>query len=156
LSVLKWKWSSFSELSNIELYDICALRQQVFVLEQQCLYPDLDYHDQDAMHLLGIKDKKLLAYSRLLPKNVPYPNAISFGRVVTDKSARGQGLGKELIQQILSYLENKNNTAPIIISAQLYLEQLYQSFGFQSVGEPYDEDNIPHIKMIRSLTNEKE
>jgi ElaA protein len=143
-----WKWALFAELSPAELYDICALRQQVFVLEQQCLYPDLDYHDQVANHLMGFQDKKMVAYLRILPKDIPYKDAVSFGRVLTAKSVRGQGIGKNLVEQALYFLEKNKNTYPIIISAQLYLEQLYQSFGFESVGEPYDEDNIPHIKMI--------
>jgi len=146
--MVQWKWALFSELTNAEVYDICALRQEVFVLEQNCIYRDLDYRDQNANHLLGIQDQKLVAYLRLLPKDVPYKHAISFGRVITAKWVRRTGIGKQLITQVLTYLEQQNNKNDIIISAQLYLEKLYQSFGFESVGEPYDEDNIPHIKMI--------
>lgn len=146
---MKWKLASFSELSTKELYDILALRQDVFILEQRCPYPDLDYRDHKAEHLMGVLDGKIVAYLRLLPKDLPYTGAISFGRVLTAKSVRGQGVGKELIEQVLSYLEKNNNTLPIVISAQLYLEKFYQSFGFKSLGEAYDEDSIPHIKMKR-------
>lgn len=153
--MLEWKWVSFSELTNAELYDICALRQEVFVLEQQCFYLDLDYRDQVANHLMGIQDQKLVAYLRLLPKDLPYANAISFGRVLTAPTVRGTGVGKKLLQQVLDYLKERNNQHDIIISAQLYLEKMYQSFGFKSVGEPYDEDNIPHIKMIMYAKNKQ-
>lgn len=144
-----WIWRPFQKLKPAELYDILALRQEVFMLEQHCLYEDLDYKDHRALHLMGKQKNKLVAYLRLLPKNIPYPDAISFGRVVTAPSIRGQDIGKQLIQQVLNYLEKKRSRAPIIISAQLYLEKLYQSFSFKSVDKPYNEDGIPHIKMIK-------
>lgn len=148
--MLDWRWRSFEELSNQELYDILALRQTVFLIEQQCIYPDTDYRDQKCQHLLGMQDNKLAAYLRVLPKDMPYPGAVSFGRVLTAPFARKQGLGKQLIEKTLLYLTEIGNTLPIIISAQMYLEQFYQSFGFKTVSQPYDEDGIPHIKMKKS------
>src|SRR3990167_707151 len=147
---MNWQWRSFAELKNNELYEMLALRQQVFMLEQKCFYNDLDYLDQDAMHLLGRNNDKLIAYLRLLPLHVPYLNAVSMGRVVTDKTVRGQGVSKKMLQQAFLFLEKNNNTAPIIISAQFYLKKFYESFGFLVSGEPYDEDGILHVKMIRN------
>lgn len=145
--MILWHWRSFEELTTHELYDILALRQDVFVIEQQCKDQDLDHRDQKALHLLGIQNNKLVAYLRLFPTGVLYPDAATFGRVLTAESARGQGIGKEAIQQVFLYLEKLGNTAPIIISAQLYLQKFYESFGFQVISDPYDEAGIPHIKM---------
>lgn len=147
--MLQWKWCSFQDLTNQDLYSILALRQSVFIVEQQCRYIDIDGRDEKCMHLMGIQNNQLAAYLRVLPKDVAYPDAMSFGRVVTAQFARKQGLGKELIQQTLLYLNEIGNTLPVIISAQMYLEKFYQSFGFESVGKPYQEDGIPHIKMKR-------
>jgi len=147
--MLNWQWRSFAELNSHELYDLLALRQEVFIIEQKCIYPDLDYYDQKATHLLGWHEKKLVAYARLFEKDICYPNSISIGRVVASPGMRSKGIGKELMNVILTHLENTNNIHPITISAQFYLEKFYASLGFKSVGEPYQEDGIPHIKMIK-------
>jgi ElaA protein len=152
--MLTWQWRSFSELKNNELYDLLSLRQTIFIIEQQCIYNDLDYLDQKALHLLGYKENQLVAYLRLFPKDIPYANSLSFGRVLTAKSARGQSIGKEMIIETLRYLKQQNNITPITISAQLYLKKFYESFGFKTISEPYDEDGIPHIKMIRQCEPE--
>src|SRR3989344_6035885 len=144
---MNWQWSSFEELKLNELYDILALRQQIFILEQNCIYADLDYLDQPAQHLLGRDNNQLVAYSRLLPLGIPYKGAISFGRVLVAKEARGRNIGKNMIHEVFSYLKKQNNAHPIIISAQLYLKTFYESFGFIAEGESYDDDGIPHIKM---------
>lgn len=144
---MSWTWKTFQELSTNELYDILALRQEVFVLEQKCLYQDLDYQDQNSLHLLGKKNQKLVAYLRLFPKGTLYPDAISFGRVLTAPSTRGQGLAKESMKQVVKLLQDSKNASPVIISAQLYLKDFYSNYGLHPVGEPYDEDGIPHIKM---------
>lgn len=148
--MLQWKWCTFQELNNQDLYDVLALRQSVFIVEQQCPYPDLDNKDQLCKHLLGFEEKSLAAYLRLLPKDQPYQDAISFGRVATAHFARGKGYGKEMMRHVLQHLDQTGNTHPIIISAQMYLEKFYQSFGFVTISEPYDEDWIPHIKMKRA------
>ena len=145
--MLHWNWRSFQELSNTELYDVLALRQTVFIDEQQCRFIDIDYRDQQCMHLLGMKDNKLAAYLRVLPKNLAYPNAVSFGRVVTAPFVRGTGAGKEMMREVLTYLQTHHHTIPIIISAQMYLERFYQSFNFKTISEAYMEDGISHIKM---------
>lgn len=150
--MISWQWRTFEKLNNQELYDILALRQEVFVLEQKCLYPDIDNRDSQAIHLLGMSDKKLAAYLRLFLKGTFHANAISFGRVATAPFARNQGLGKSLIAQTLLYLKDNNLQDTIRISAQIYLKKFYESFGFQSVGEMYDEDGIMHIDMIKKMT----
>ncbi len=147
--MLNWYWRTFEALQLHELYEIAALRQSVFIVEQKCAYPDLDYQDQFAMHLLGTQDNKLVAYLRLLLKNSPYPDAVSFGRVAVIESARNQGLGSQLIQKVLEHLTINEEKRPIIISAQLYLKKFYETFDFCAVGKPYDEDGIPHIKMAK-------
>ncbi len=153
--MIAWHWRSFEELNKQELYDILALRQEVFVFEQRSLYIDLDYVDQKAMHLLGMQDKKLATYLRLIPADILYPGAVSFGRVVTAPFARKQGLAKMAVEKALLYLKNKDNKNPIIISAQLYLRKFYESFCFEVSSEPYDEDGIMHIKMIKQDSNAK-
>lgn len=147
--MLNWQWRSFAELNSHELYDLLALRQEVFIIEQTCIYPDLDYYDQKAMHLLGWKNNKLVAYARLFENDIRYPNSVSIGRIVTSPSIRGEGIGKELMRFLLEHLDKTNNNYPITISARFYLEKFYTDFGFQPVGELYDEDGTPHIKMIR-------
>ncbi len=141
--MLQWKWRSFQELTTQELYDILEVREAVFIIEQNCKEPDIDNRDQHCMHLLGLQENKLAAYLRVLPKGIAYPDAISFGRVLTAQFARGQGIGKELIEQTLLFIGNQ----PIIISAQIYLEKFYHGYGFKTVGEPYDEAGIIHVEM---------
>lgn len=147
--MLHWNWRSFHELNTTELYDVLALRQSVFIDEQQCRFMDIDYRDQHCTHLLGREHNRLAAYLRVLPKDLAYPNAVSFGRVVTAPFARGIGMGKELVREALSYIKLHYADTPIIISAQMYLEKFYQSFDFKTISEQYMEDGIPHIKMER-------
>ncbi len=144
---MKWLWRTFNELTVFELYDILALREKVFITEQDCRVHDLDYEDQQAMHLMGIQNKKLVAYLRLFLPGSRYPDSISFGRVVTDISVRKQGIATEAMKQTNLYLHEKFNHFPIIISAQLYLQKFYENFGFNVIGKPYDEGGIVHIKM---------
>jgi ElaA protein len=142
-----WHLRSFQELNTTELYDILALREAVFTLEQKCFYQDIDYNDQKAIHLLGIENNQLAAYCRIFSPNHAYPDATSIGRVLTASFARGTGLGRTAIQQCLLYLKKQHPNDPIVISAQLYLQAFYESFGFHIIGEPYEDAGIPHIKM---------
>ena len=144
-----WLFRSFNELKNTELYDLLALRQTVFVLEQHCLFMDLDYFDQKAVHLLGYEEGKLVAYLRIFDKDSAYPGATSFGRVVTAPDRRGKNLGRALMKEVLLYLDKKSADVPIVIGAQHYLVKFYESFGFNVFDEPYDEDGIMHVKMVR-------
>lgn len=141
----------FAELSVYELYDILALRQEVFVVEQNCPYLDCDGKDLDSHHLM-IRDAtsgKLLASTRLLPEGLAYENYVSIGRVVSSPSARGTGIGRFLMQVSIEKTRDLFGTRhPIKIGAQTYLLKFYESFNFRSTGEEYLEDGIPHTKMI--------
>ena len=139
-------WKKFNELSIDDLYAILNLRQQVFVLEQNCPYIDADYSDQDAFHLLGLKDNKLVAYLRAFPPNIKYAGS-SMGRIVTEISSRGLGLGKEITQEGVNFLIKEYPNHEIVISAQHRLQHFYIDLGFTPRGEVYLEDDIDHIQM---------
>lgn len=143
----QWKIKSFDELSKEELYDILALRSEVFVVEQECAYQDLDNKDQSSLHLMGVQQGLIVAYARLLPPGLSYETA-SIGRVITQGEIRGRGLGKEVVRRAIDAVSRIYNTASITISAQAHLEKFYQTFGFVTRGEPYLEDGISHINMI--------
>lgn len=145
---MQWQWKSFFDLTSIELYDLLRLRQDVFVLEQQCLYADIDGNDEQCFHLLGkADDGRLLAYLRVVPPGLSYPEP-SIGRVLTAQDCRGQGAGQALLEAGVRLTRFQYPGQPIRISAQLYLQGFYQMLGFAAVGEPYDEDDIPHIEML--------
>jgi len=137
---------SFDELTTLELYALLQLRSEVFVVEQNCAYQDVDGYDQSAMHLLMYLDDELCAYSRLIPPGIKYKSA-SLGRVVTQRSARGGGHGKALMESAKAHCERLWPQMGLTISAQAYLEKFYQSLGFKTESEPYMEDDIPHIQM---------
>jgi len=143
-----WKIKTFSELTTTELYEIIKARVNVFVVEQDCPYPDLDDYDQKAIHLWAEKDGEVLAYCRIFDKGIKYPET-SIGRVVTTENGRGKGLGKQLIQYALDIIDNRLGTLEVRISAQDYLLKFYSDFGFEDTGKKYLEDNIPHTEMLR-------
>jgi len=145
--MLTWQWRSFYELTLDELYEILALREQVFTIEQSCRACDVDFHDQHALHLLGKENNQLTAYSRLFIKSIDYPGAITIGRVLVHANARSKGFGKKMMDEILIYLKKHDHNAPIIISAQQYLEKFYIDYGFKTISKPYDDGGIPHIEM---------
>lgn len=148
-SPINWFWLTFAELSRQQLYSLLQLRQAVFVVEQNCVYLDADSFDQDAWHLLGENSGQLAAYCRVLKPGGKY-SEVSIGRVLTAEKFRGLGLGKELMSVALTHIESEFPASAVRISAQLYLKKYYQDFGFKPVSEPYDEDGIPHIEMLRS------
>ena len=129
------------------LYQIIRLRLEVFVLEQNCIYQDLDNKDQKAIHLVGEEDGKLIAYTRLFKKGDYFENA-SIGRVIVKKESRKKDYGKTIMQKSIKELKNEYNQENIEISAQKYLIKFYLDLGFKKIGEEYLEDNIPHIKML--------
>lgn len=145
---IRWEWRSFDELSNRELYAILAARQAVFVVEQNCPYLDLDGKDLKAEHLVAWADNQIAAYLRLLGPGVSYPEP-SLGRIITTKIGRGSGLGRELVARGLERLHELYPTLPTRIGAQAHLHKFYGSLGFVQASEPYDEDGIPHIEMLR-------
>jgi len=148
---LTFSLQTFDELSKQELYAILRLRQRVFVLEQNCPYVDADDKDQAAWHLPGHdpSGRLLLAYARLLPAGLAYPGYASIGRVVTAPEARGEGLGRAVMEESLTACRQLFGRTPIKIMAQEYLLDFYQAYGFTPASEPYLEDNILHLDMIR-------
>lgn len=146
---MKFKCLPFGQLSVYELYDILALRQEVFAIEQNCVYQDCDGVDLQSWHLLGLnEEEKLIAYARLIPKDLSYAGYVSIGRVVTAPIARSIGAGRLLLLKALEETGRTFGKEPIQIGAQVYLVKFYESFGFQTVGIEYLEDGIPHIHMI--------
>ncbi len=144
--MIKFNWYSFTELTNSQLYNLLALRAEVFVVEQNCIYQDIDGNDTHAIHLIGVENEKVVAYLRLFPPTIEN-NYVKFGRVVTSPFVRHLGYGKQLIRELLHYCEIHYPTANINCSAQYYLKHFYESFGFTSQGGIYNEDGIPHIAM---------
>ena len=148
----QWQWTTFEALQNAVLYTVLGARQQVFVLEQQCIYPDIDGLDTGAHHLLGwrnVGDKSMLgAYLRCLAPGVKF-SEVTIGRVLTTPEFRGVGLGRELMLEGIARASQQYPGERIRISAQLYLEKFYSTLGFISVSAPYDDDGIMHIDMLR-------
>lgn len=139
----------FNKLTVDELYEIMALRQKVFVIEQNCPYLDADGKDLNAMHLMGRDaEGELVAYTRLLPTGVSYPDYASIGRVVSSEKVRGKGVGKELMQESIRWMHKLFPNERVKIGAQTYLLAFYTSLGFVSTDENYLEDDIPHTTMI--------
>jgi ElaA protein len=143
-----WILKKFDELSSSELYDILRLRNEVFVVEQNCVFQDADNKDQNSYHLMGMEDGRLLAYTRIVPPGEIYQQP-SIGRVVTSPDARGKGFGKELMQQSIKMVYTLFGQQPIMIGAQCYLKKFYEELGFLQSGEIYPEDGIDHMHMIK-------
>jgi ElaA protein len=147
---LHWTVKPYDELTLTELYELLRLRIEVFVVEQNCPFQDLDRQDDKAYHLLGYaENEELAAYARLFDAGISYEE-VAIGRVAVSPAHRGKGLGQELMRQAIAYCEVLYGAQPIKIGAQQYLERFYQSFGFVQSGEGYLEDGIPHIPMIRA------
>lgn len=147
--MLKIIIKKFSQLSTQELYDILQLRSVVFVVEQKCIYQDMDGKDQKALHILGIKDDKLVAYTRIF-KPDDYFEYASIGRVVVDKNQRQHKYGYDIMHASIDAIKQYFKQTTIKISAQAYLKGFYNNLGFKQVGESYLEDGIPHVAMIRN------
>lgn len=138
---------TFQELSGAELYEVLQLRSDVFVVEQNCVYPDMDGKDQACLHVLGYDKQQLAAYARLVPTGISYDTP-AIGRVVTAAAFRKHGYGKMLMLHCIQETLSRFNTDAITISAQQYLEKFYTNLGFLTKSDMYLEDGIPHIKMM--------
>lgn len=150
---LNWTLRKFADLTSYELYDIIWLRNEVFVVEQNCVYQDADYKDLKGWHLMGCSEEgTLIAYVRLLPPGVSYAEP-SIGRVVTNPVARGKGMGRILMLEAIKQCELLFGKTNIKIGAQYYLLKFYSSLGFEQTSEVYLEDDIEHIEMIRNCEN---
>jgi ElaA protein len=148
-NLIKWVIKEFAELSPHELYAIMQLRNEVFVVEQSCIYQDADNKDQGSYHFTGWMNNRLIAYTRLLPKGIAYNDYVSIGRVVTSPSARGNNIGKELMERSIEQSYNLFGNVQIKIGAQIYLKKFYTEFGFHQTSDVYLEDGIEHIEMIK-------
>lgn len=146
--VLNWTLKPFAELTPLELYAILRLRNEVFVVEQQCVFQDADNKDPRCHHLMGWEADELMAYTRIVPPFVSYTEP-AIGRVVTSPKARGTGLGRLLMERSVEALYGLYGEVPIRIGAQVHLEKFYRSIGFTPDGHEYDEDGIAHIEMVR-------
>ena len=144
----RWTWHAWRALTPDVLYAILRLRSAVFVVEQNCVFPDMDGRDPDCEHLCGWSDGELVAYLRLVPPGVRTPE-VSLGRVVVTQSRRGQGLGRAVMREGLRHCARLYAGRPVKVSAQQHLEPFYQSLGFRAVSAPYLEDGIWHVDMIR-------
>ncbi|TXD49973.1 GNAT family N-acetyltransferase [Polaribacter sp. IC073] len=146
---MNFKIKSFSELTTTELYNILQLRSEVFVVEQDCVYQDIDFKDQISLHVFGIKEDKIVAYTRIFKPGDYFGNA-SIGRVVVATEERKYGFGHAVMKASLKAIKTHFKVDQITISAQKYLKKFYESHQFIQVGEEYLEDGIPHIRMDRN------
>lgn len=147
--LIEYKVKRFDSLSKTELYNLLRLRSEVFVVEQNCVYQDIDNFDQQALHILGYHNKELCAYARVFNKGDNYQQYASIGRVLTSENVRGKGIAHQLLKLCISTIETEFACYEIKISAQKYLIKFYQTYGFKQVGDEYLEDGIPHVAMIR-------
>lgn len=143
---IEWVKKKWSEISLEELYSVLRLRSEVFVVEQDCVYQDIDNKDQIAIHLLGYINKELIAYSRLFNEG-DYFKETSFGRAIIKKEKRGQGYGDELVKESLKTIKNYYGNKKVKISAQAHLKTFYSKHAFITKGKEYLEDGIPHVSM---------
>lgn len=144
---IDWRCRFFNELTPAELYDIIQLRNDVFVVEQNCVFQDADGVDTRCFHLSGYDGDALTAYTRLIAPGITYAE-MSIGRVVSARAYRGKGIGQALMRQSIQRCYQLFGEGAIKIGAQLYLKNFYEQFGFNAIGEVYLEDNIPHIHMV--------
>ena len=143
---LEWKIKRFDALSSQELYNLLQLRSEVFVVEQNCVYQDIDGKDEKAIHLIGEDNGKIVAYARIFKPNDYFEQA-SIGRIVVKESYRDKKLGHLLMREAIRVIETHFEETKITISAQLYLKKFYESHGFVQNSDMYLEDDIPHIEM---------
>ena len=146
---IDWTWKQFSELSGAEMHEVLSLRQKVFVVEQQCIYQDADQLDMQSWHLLGRRlGGQIVGYARICFPGTRYKEP-SIGRILTAPRSRGSGLGREVLRLSIEKCKQEYPTLGIRIAAQVYLIKFYAGFGFEAVGDPYEEDGIDHVDMVR-------
>jgi len=147
---LDWQVKHYPELTTNEFHDIIALRLKAFVVEQNCSYLDLDGKDKKCYHLI-CRDGfgKVVATARILPPGISYPE-VSIGRVVLDQEIRGKGIGHQLMEQSMKFINEEFGAVPVRISAQKHLENYYKTHNFISTGKEYLEDDIPHVEMLNT------
>lgn len=146
--MLKIQVKTFEQLTKLELYYLLQLRSEIFVVEQDCVYQDLDGKDEKSIHVLGFKNEKIIAYTRIF-KPGDYFEEASIGRVVVAKNERKHKYGYDIMKISIETIKTQFNTDKIKISAQCYLNKFYTNLGFKSIGETYLEDGIPHVAMMK-------
>ncbi|MBM7838930.1 ElaA protein [Alkalihalobacillus xiaoxiensis] len=144
---MEWSLKQFNELSPGELYAIIKARIEVFVMEQRCIFQDLDDIDQESYHLFLMNEKEVAAYARLIPSGVEYVES-SIGRVLVSKAYRGQGLGHVLMEQGMDFLTNQLKEKTIKLKAEFYIKELYEEYGFKQISAIFLEDEIEHAYML--------
>lgn len=148
---IDWVCKPFKDLTAEQLYAILQLRNEIFVVEQNCVFQDADGKDLSCHHLMGWHHKKLIAYARLMDSGISYPTAASIGRVVVKERFRKKEIGKQLMQQAIQLCYALFGIPKIKIGAQVYLKKFYEYYGFVQSSEAYDEDGIDHIEMLKTL-----
>lgn len=151
---LNWVTCRFADMSPYHVYSLLKLRQQIFIIEQDCIFPDIDGLDPVCLHILALDGDEVLAATRIVgpgldPDHAEQGDRPAIGRVVTSDVLRGQGIGRELMGRAIDACTNDFQGKPIYLNAQLYLRGFYQSLGFVQFGDEYDEDGIAHISMER-------
>lgn len=145
--MIDWLIQPFQKLTNENLYDMLMLREEVFTLEQKCSARDCDDLDKKAIHILGIHNGELVAYARVLPPELNQNMNVSFGRFAIKKDFRKKGIAYEMMEVICNYIRDTFPNYPIQCSAQIYIKEFYEKFGFKAIGNVYDDGGIPHITM---------
>lgn len=140
----------FVALSARDVYELLSLRARVFVVEQRCAYLDPDGRDLDALHVIGRHEGRIVACARILAPGARFEDAHAIGRIVVAPEHRGRGIARALLREAIDAIERAHGPVPIALSAQSHLERMYASFGFVRVGDPYDEDGIAHVDMVRA------
>ncbi len=151
---MEWKMKKYKDLTIEELYKILKVRNEVFVVEQQCPYQDCDGKDQFSYHLFLEDNKEIIAYCRIVEKGVSYDN-MSIGRVLVIEKYRRKGVARKMLINAIRFIEENLNETTIRISGQLYLKDFYKNLDFKEVTDVYLEDNIPHIEMLYQKANNK-
>lgn len=146
---MNWTIKTFEQLTSKQLYQILQARVDVFVVEQNCPYREIDDIDQESIHFFIEEQDKIVAYARIIPKGLLYDSA-SIGRILVHKDYRKHGYGRKLLEACIDWVEENWNEKDIILHAQVYLREFYRSFGFVEITETYLEDGIPHVEMLRS------
>lgn len=148
---ISWQTKAFKDLTVDEFFEIIQLRTEIFVVEQNCPYQEVDEKDRKSFHLFGkTSNGQIIAVSRILPPGVSYQE-ISIGRVALKKEARGKGIADEMMKETFKFIESRFGKQAVRISAQHYLLNFYNKHGFTPIGEIYLEDNIPHVEMLTKL-----